>query len=59
MADTPEVLFQTRLDPDLHERFVKQRERWGMTTKELLTRILTDGLPVWEKSKGPPVAAAQ
>jgi len=56
--DTPappvEVLFQVRLDPDLYARIMRQRDRWGMTNKEIATRIFLLSLPQFEDANGPP-----
>lgn len=49
-----ESLLQARVDQDLFDRLMRQRERWGMTNKEIITRILERALPDWEQTDGPP-----
>jgi len=41
-------LLQAEMEPDLAKRFVILRDRFGMTNKTLLTRILAEALPRWE-----------
>ena len=55
-AERPlESLLQTMIDTELFERYQRERDRWGMTNKQMLTRILSSELPRWEGAAGPPV----
>lgn len=56
MADEKDgvTMLQARVNSVLMERFTRERDRWGMTNQEMIERILTQSLPVWESLPGPP-----
>lgn len=57
MADN-ETLLQSPIDTSIYDRFVAQREKFGMTNREFLSRVLLEALPRWEAAPEPaPVAA--
>lgn len=51
------ILLQAAIDPKLFERFAKERDRFGMSNREFLTRVLDEALGRWEKA--PPPAPAR
>ena len=54
MAQQPdEALLQASIDSKLFERFTKQRDKYGMSNRECLTRMLDEALPRWEKAPAP------
>jgi hypothetical protein len=54
MAQQPdEALLQASIDSKLFDRFTKQRDKFGMSNREFLTRMLDEALPRWEKAPAP------
>ena len=54
MAQQPdEALLQASIDSKLFERFTKQRDKFGMSNREFLTRMLNEALPRWERALPP------